>query len=92
VPIVARVGGLNDTIVDANEMALAAGVATGFQFAPVTAGSLQHAIGRAVGLWRDEAAWRKIQLNGMQADVGWDRPAARYAALYRGITRGPRTS
>ena len=36
--IVAHVGGLCDTVVDANEMALAAGVATGFHFAPVADG------------------------------------------------------
>ena len=34
-PIVAHVGGLCDTVIDANEMALAAGVGTGFHFAPV---------------------------------------------------------
>ena len=33
-PIVSRVGGLADTVIDGNEAALAAGVATGFQFAP----------------------------------------------------------
>ena len=33
-PVVARVGGLADTVIDANEAALAAGVATGVQFAP----------------------------------------------------------
>ena len=32
VPIVARTGGLADTVIDANEAALSAGVATGFQF------------------------------------------------------------
>ena len=36
-PVVARVGGLADTIIDANEMALAAGLGTGLQFSPVTA-------------------------------------------------------
>ena len=40
VPLVARTGGLADTVIDANEAALAAGVATGFQFAPVNAGAL----------------------------------------------------
>ena len=35
-PVVSRVGGLADTVVDANEAALAAGVATGVQFSPPT--------------------------------------------------------
>jgi starch synthase len=33
--MVSWVGGLADTMIDANEMAIAAGVATGFQFGPV---------------------------------------------------------
>ncbi len=40
-PVVARVGGLVDTIIDANEMALAARCATGIQFAPVDAEALK---------------------------------------------------
>ena len=83
VPVVARVGGLNDTVIDANEMALTAGVATGIQFAPVTREGLLHAIGRAVELWRDQPAWRRTQANGMASELGWDRPAARYKELYR---------
>ena len=44
VPIVSRVGGLADTVVDANEMAIATGVATGVQFTPVTATALAAAL------------------------------------------------
>ena len=50
IPIVARVGGLADTVIDANEMALAAGAGTGIQFAPVTRGNLELAIGAACAL------------------------------------------
>jgi starch synthase len=85
VPVVARVGGLSDTVVDANEMALAAGVATGIQFAPVTEPLLAAAIRRTAGLWADKAAWARLQQNGMRADVGWARPARRYAELFRGL-------
>jgi starch synthase len=87
VPVVARVGGLADTVIDANEAALAAGVATGVQFAPVTATGLEAAITRTLALWREPHAWRRLQANGMATDVGWDRPAAQYAALYRTLVR-----
>jgi starch synthase len=87
VPTVARVGGLNDTVIDANEMALAAGVATGIQFAPVTENALEGALRRALSLWREPTAWRRMQANGMAAQVGWDRPAAHYAKLYMEIAR-----
>jgi starch synthase len=84
-PIVARTGGLSDTIIDANDAALAAGVATGFQFAPVTAESLTATLNRAFRCYRDPAVWRAMQKRGMAADVSWQRPAAQYAALYRAL-------
>jgi starch synthase len=88
VPIVARVGGLADTVIDANIAALNAGVATGFQFAPVDAAPLAGAIRRATALKRDPAAWTAIQRQGMMADVSWDRSAALYADLYASLLPG----
>ena len=88
VPIVARVGGLADTVIDANDAALNAGVATGFQFTPVDAAPLAGAIRRATTLMRDRAAWAAIQKAGMKSDVSWDRSAARYADLYASLMPG----
>ena len=85
VPLVARVGGLADTVIDANDAALAAGVATGFQFAPVAIHTLEAALARAARIYRDEAAWRRIQERGMAMDVSWRRPARQYAELYRSL-------
>jgi starch synthase len=82
VPVVSRVGGLNDTIVDANHSALLDGVATGFQFAPVTVEALEGALARAAGLYRDKPAWRRMQRRGMTRRVGWARAAEQYAELY----------
>jgi starch synthase len=82
-PVVSRVGGLADTVIDANLAAQAAGVATGVQFEPVTAEGLAGAIGRAARLWGERKVWQQIQANGMRADVGWSAPARAYAALYR---------
>jgi starch synthase len=83
IPIVARVGGLKDTIVDANEMGLLSGVATGFQFFPPAAEALAIALRRAQAVYRDKRTWRALQINGMKTDVSWRHPARRYAALYR---------
>ncbi len=85
VPVVARVGGLADTVIDANIAALNAGVATGIQFAPVDAASLAGAIRRAVGLMRTPGAWAAMQRQGMKADVSWDRSAGLYAELYASL-------
>jgi len=85
IPVVARVGGLADTIIDANEMAVSAGVATGIQFGPVTLGAALDAFDRAKNLWRDKDTWRRLQVNGMGIDVSWRRPAKQYAELYRSL-------
>ncbi len=85
VPVVARVGGLADTIIDANDAALSAGVATGIQFTPVEVAALARAIGRAIVLHGDRKAWRTLQRRGMKADVSWEKSAARYASLYAGL-------
>jgi starch synthase len=83
VPIVARTGGLADTVIDANEAAMSAGVATGFQFAPNNGGALLHAIRRLVDAHADAGLWASIQRQGMKADVSWDRSAEKYVELYR---------
>jgi starch synthase len=85
VPIVARTGGLADTVIDANEAALSAGVATGFQFEAENGDALLNAVKRAVSVFADRAAWASIQRQGMKADVSWDRSAAKYAELYRSL-------
>jgi len=85
IPIVSRVGGLADTVVDASEMALAAGAGTGVQFAPVTRDNLELAVGRARALAGDTPMWRRLQARAMATDVGWTRPAKQYAAIFRGL-------
>lgn len=85
VPIVARTGGLNDTVIDANHAALSAKVATGIQFAPVTQEALLQAIRRAMRLFEDQKLWTQMQKQGMKTDVSWEKSAERYAALYSSL-------
>jgi starch synthase len=82
-PVVTRVGGLADTVIDANEAALAAEVATGFQMQAADTVSLDLALERVATIWRDRDAWVRMQRNAMKAEVGWGRSAAQYAALFR---------
>jgi starch synthase len=88
IPVVARVGGLSDTVIDANEMALAAGAGTGVMFAPVTRDALSLALERTVRLWHQHATWHRLQLHAMAVDVGWGRPAKHYAKMYRDLVAG----
>ena len=85
VPVVARVGGLADTVIDANEAALNAAAATGILFAPSDAPALHGAIARAVQLHAQPDMWRDMQRAGMRTEVSWSNSAARYASLYRSL-------
>jgi len=89
VPVVARVGGLADTIIDANDAAMGAGVATGFQFTPVTVDALEDALARAARAYRNNAIWRSLQERGMATDVSWGRPVRQYAELYHALADRP---
>lgn len=85
VPVVARTGGLADTIIDANEAALSARVATGFQFTPVSAEGLRQALRRVFHAWREPKTWTRLQNQGMKSDVSWEKSADRYANLYSSL-------
>jgi starch synthase len=85
IPIVARVGGLADSVVDASDANLASGAATGVQFAPVTQQQLEGALERALTFWRDPPRWRRLQERAMGTDVGWAQSAKHYAKLFRDL-------
>ena len=85
VPIVGRVGGLNDTVIDANPAALASGVATGIQFSPVNAHMLYAAINRAFDLYGSQNDWKRLVKNCLSQDVGWTASASKYLDLYTSL-------
>ena len=81
-PVVARTGGLADTVIDANEAALRTGVATGFQFSPVSAAPLADAIDRACDVFTDKKLWSAMVRRAMRHPVGWGASAEAYARIY----------
>lgn len=82
VPVVSRVGGLADTVMDPETVGWDDGTATGFTFGPVTADEFNSTLRRVIALWRDQSAWRVLQRNGMSRDVSWRNRAGQYAELY----------
>ncbi|MFN3501889.1 MAG: glycosyltransferase, partial [Allorhizobium sp.] len=86
VPVVSRTGGLSETIIDANDAAISARAATGFQFHPVRPEGLRHALRRAVDAYGDKRQWARLQLQAMRADYSWDRSAESYAEVYGRLT------
>ncbi len=83
VPVVRRVGGLADTVFDANHSDRAFDARNGLVFDDLSAHGLESALDRAVGLWRDYPDYfRQLRLNGMRADHSWRQPAERYLEVY----------
>jgi starch synthase len=85
VPIVSRVGGLADTVVDIGEADIGDHAATGFTFGPVTPARLADTLRKANLAFHDRLTWRRLQQSGMSTDVSWRNRAGDYAALYREI-------
>lgn len=81
-PLVRRVGGLADTVVDSSLETLAEGTATGVVFDRFDADDMRSAVRRAFALYRRRPDWRAVQRRAMAQDVSWTASAERYAALY----------
>src|SRR6185369_8519950 len=81
VPIAFATGGLVDAIVDA-DVDLETG--TGFLFDALDAESLSGALSRAFSAYGNPA-FARLRRRVMRLDVAWDRPARRYAQLYRKV-------
>jgi starch synthase len=86
VPIVRRVGGLADTVFDANFSDKPFEQRNGYLFDAPTGEALESAMSRAIGLWYSYPEYfRQLRLNGMRMDNTWDAPAQRYLDIYEHI-------
>jgi starch synthase len=84
-PVTRRVGGLADTVRDADAEAKGAPDGTGFLFAAASANELAACMRRAVDWYGNDSIWRPLQRRAMQRDFGWERSAHRYLALYEAL-------
>ena len=88
-PIVRRVGGLADTVVDASAENLQADRATGFVFDAASVAALDAALQRAADVFaKDRSTWEQLQRRAMGQDFSWQGAAAQYLELYRAIAPG----
>lgn len=85
VPLVRRVGGLADTVVDADSDAVQRDEATGFMFGSATPAALAAAVRHAVKAYAKPKLWHQIMLRGMTQRFSWDVAAQSYMALYRDV-------
>lgn len=84
VPVVRRVGGLADTVFDANYSEQPFELRNGYVFDELSAAGLDSALLRAIGLWHAYPEYfRQLRVNGMAYDFSWRQPAQRYLDIYR---------
>lgn len=86
IPVVSDVGGLHDTVIDA-DVDRANG--TGFHMATIDVPGIVDALHRGVRAWRHKQRRRAIERRGMRTDWSWDRPARQHIGLYEEMAGKP---
>jgi len=84
IPVVRRVGGLNDTVENFSPLV---NRGTGFLFDGFTAMEFLEATARALENFKYRKNWRVLVERAMQKSSSWEIPAKKYEALYRKALR-----
>jgi len=86
VPIVRGVGGLADTVFDADYASKPYHERNGYVFNDFDDKGLESALIRAIGLWHDYPRFfRELMVNGMRYDYSWNHPGGDYLNIYNYI-------
>lgn len=88
VPIVRKVGGLSDTVVDITENENG----NGFSFKEFNYIDFENCFDSAIKLYADKERLLKAILNGMTRDFSWEKSAKEYAGLYKQLVSSIRFS
>jgi starch synthase len=81
IPVVTGVGGLVDTVIDADTSR----EGNGFVATTLDVAGVVDALHRALVGWRHAGRRKRIIRSGMDADWSWDAPAAGFADLYQDV-------
>lgn len=82
IPVVTPVGGLNDTVIDADRDSR---FGNGFVCASVDVPAVVDGLHRAARAWRHGRRRSALRRRGMTSDWSWDAPAAEHIAIYEGL-------
>ncbi len=78
-PLVHRVGGLADTVVDS----ASGDLANGFVFDEFEQAAYDQTVRRAFALYARQPDWRRVRTRAMGQELGWQIAAGQYLALYQ---------
>ena len=88
IPVVSDVGGLHDTVVDADASSRSG---TGIVLRSVDGAGIVDGVHRGARLVSNKARAGRVRGRGMAIDWSWTVPAARYRALYEGLVSSRET-
>ena len=88
-PLVRRVGGLADTVVDTDLETLEDRTATGFVFEAFDETHYRRAVRRAFALYHRRTEWNRVRQTGMRLAFDWPSAAQHYVQLYDRLIRNP---
>jgi starch synthase len=80
VPMVRRIGGLKDTVIDYGEKN-----GYGICYNHTAVGDISHAIWRAVELYHDKNKMKSIRQHMMGLDFSWETSVKRYIEVYNSL-------
>lgn len=87
IPVVRRVGGLADSVTDANAQDQRDSNATGFVFDAATSEAMEAALSRCLTLYETHPGnWSRLRKRAMSVDFGWACSARAYARIYTELT------
>lgn len=86
VPLVRAVGGLADTVVDADLVTLEDHSATGIAFRDFTEDAFKYALRRGFALYRNRRAWARVRRAGMRQSFSWAQSAQQYLSVYQKVS------
>ena len=85
IPVATNVGGLADTVIDANPINLRKNTANGFVLKEQTPSDLSSTVKRAIDCYEQTDVWRELQNSAMSCDFTWHSSAEQYINLYQSL-------
>jgi starch synthase len=83
IPLVHKVGGLKDTVVDTIENSIKNNTATGIVFDKFTLEEYKLALKKAFELFELKDKWKHVQNTAMREDFSWNKSAKEYLNVYK---------
>jgi starch synthase len=84
-PVVRRTGGMVDAVTPASKETTRVGTANGFAFEHATREDMLAGIAHALATYRDPSRWRRMQVQAMERESGWEKAARHYMSLYESL-------